>query len=215
MPYTHILFDLDGTLTDPGEGIVNSIHYALKKMGIEEPDREALKSFIGPPLRESFSLRYGFSKEEAEQAVAFYREYFEPRGMFENAVYAGIPGLLTALQERNACLLLATSKPLVYARKILEYFSLSLYFHDTFGSNLDGSLTDKGELISLILSKFNTIPRSSFVMIGDRAHDSNGAKKNAIDSIGVLWGYGTKDELEKAGTHTFAATPDALLKLLV
>ncbi|MDT3427406.1 phosphoglycolate phosphatase [Paenibacillus forsythiae] len=195
MNYSHILFDLDGTLTDPKLGITKSVQYALAKFGIAENNLDRLEPFIGPPLAHSFREFYGFSEEQAWQAVQYYREYFADKGIFENELYPGIPGLLDMLTRRQAVLIVATSKPLVFAEKILKHFKLEHFFHAVVGSGLDGTLSDKSEIIRNILEKENLEPART-VMIGDRKHDIIGAHNNGISSIGVLYGYGSAAEME-------------------
>lgn len=196
--YNIVLFDLDGTLTDPGIGITNSVAYALKKYGIEVSDRETLYEFIGPPLHESFEKIYGFSKEQSKQAVNYYREYYKDKGIYENYVYDGIETLLKNLKAAGKMLLVATSKPEVYSKQILEHFNLAHYFSFIAGSNLDGTRTRKSEVINYALSSIKCSDFSQAVMIGDREHDIIGAEKIGIDSIGVLFGYGNYDELAAA-----------------
>lgn len=196
--YEYIFFDLDGTLTDPGEGITNSVAYALKKYGIENTDRSELYPFIGPPLYDSFMKYYGFSRGEAEQAVEYYREYYRDKGIFENRLYYGIEECLENLKSSGKRLFVATSKPKIFAEKILNYFKIDKYFFEVSGATLDGSLIEKGDIIRLVLEKHN-LPKESVLMIGDRSFDVLGAKEQGIASAGVLWGYGSKEELETAG----------------
>ena len=192
--FENILFDLDGTLTDSKEGIVNSILYALEKLDIQEKHIEELDNFIGPPLRETFMTRYKLPDELTEKAMNFYRDYFSERGLFENKVYPGINELLQYLSSLKYRLFVATSKPTLYAGKILKHFNLDHYFTDIVGCNLDNTRTDKTEIISHILSVYSLSPQSS-VMIGDRKHDLIGAKNNSVISIAVTYGYGSGEEL--------------------
>lgn len=195
MNFSHILFDLDGTLTDPKIGITKSVQYALAKFGIIEDNLDRLEPFIGPPLTHSFKEFYNFSEEDAWQAVQYYREYFADKGIFENQLYPGIPELLTMLTQQQAVLIVATSKPLVFAEKILKHFELEHFFHAVVGSNLDGTLSDKSEIIRYIIEQEN-LNTADTVMIGDRKHDIIGAHNNGISSIGVLYGYGSEAEME-------------------
>jgi len=197
--FQNILFDLDGTLTDPGIGITNSVIYALKKYNIEVSDRSELYKFIGPPLLDSFMRFYGFTEEEARRAIDYYREYFSVKGLFENAVYEDIPALLKDLKDKGKTLIVATSKPQVFAEQILEHFKIDKYFSFIGGSTLEETRTQKAEVIEYVLETMNISDFSKTVMIGDREHDVIGAKKVGIKSIGVLYGYGSRDELEKAG----------------
>ena len=214
MEYTAVLFDLDGTLTDPAEGITNSVVYALKKMGIEPPCKKELLKFIGPPLLESFEKFYSLSKEDSLKAVEFYREYFAPKGIFENSVIEGMDTLVKKLKNRNKKVILATSKPKVFADEILKHFNLYEYFDLTVGSNLDGSLTDKAEVISVALEKAKITELSSVVMVGDRCHDMIGAVKNKITPVGVTFGYGSKEELLESGAKYIADNVSELEEIL-
>ena len=208
----NILFDLDGTLTEPFEGITNSVLYALRKCGIEEGDMAKLKAFIGPPLVSSFSELYGMTQEEARRAVSFYREYYAEKGIFENAVIAGIPELLRALQNEGCSLFVATSKPEPFAGRIIERFSLSPYIARVFGASLDETRIEKGEVIAYAL-KEGGIAKESALMVGDRKHDILGAKENGIRSMGVLFGYGSREELIFAGADEIAETPEEVLRI--
>lgn len=197
--YQYILFDLDGTLTDPGEGITNSVAYALKKYNIIVEDRRELYKFIGPPLQESFRRFYGFSEEQSLEAVEFYREYFSVKGIFENEVYKGTEETLSALKEKGKHIILATSKPEKFARQILEHFELMKYFDFVAGATMDGTRSKKDDVIRYAVSNYPVNDLSKAVMIGDREHDILGANKVGMASIGVLFGYGDNDELTKAG----------------
>lgn len=213
--YKYILFDLDGTLTDPGEGITNSVAYALKKYGITVDDKTQLYSFIGPPLHESFEKYYGFSKEESLKAVDCYREYYRDKGIFENSVYDGVESLLKNLSDNSKKIILATSKPEIFAKRILEHFSLNSYFEFAAGANLDGTRTNKAEVIEYSLKSCGITDKDSVVMVGDREHDIIGANKNGIDSIGVLFGYGSREELENAGATHIAETVEDIAKFII
>jgi phosphoglycolate phosphatase len=215
MGYKYVLFDLDGTLTDPGIGITNSIMYALKKYKITVGDRSELFKFIGPPLSESFEKFYGFSKEEANNAVRYYREYYSVTGIFENTVYEGIEALLKDLNGNGKKLMVATSKPEVFARKVLDHFMLSKYFSFIAGSELDGTRVKKGEVIKYALESCDVLELSEAVMVGDREHDILGAKAAGISSIGVLFGYGDRCELEKANADYIAATVSDIGRILI
>ncbi len=202
--YKYILFDLDGTLTDPMEGITKSVQYALSKYGIHVDDRSQLTPFIGPPLQHSFQEFYGFSVEQANEACEKYNEYFPVKGIFENKVYEGIEQLLQRLRKAGYKLFVATSKPEPLARKILEHFGLISYFGYVGGDTMDRSRSDKAKVIRHVLENNAITSLEEVVMIGDRKHDIIGAKSNHIDSIGVLYGYGDYDELNTAGASFIA-----------
>ncbi len=212
--YNYLLFDLDGTLTDSGTGIMNSVLYALKKFDIEVEDRTQLYAFIGPPLAESFQKFYHFSQEQALQAVCYYREYFSERGMFENKIISGIDTLLSELKGAGKKLVVATSKPEKYTIKILEHFNLISYFQFVAGATMDETRNTKTAVIEYALQHINAVSKREVVMIGDRKHDIEGAKNNNIDSIGVLFGYGDRKELEQAGADYIVESVEELRTLL-
>ncbi|SDW19202.1 HAD hydrolase-like protein [Paenibacillus sp. CF384] len=193
--YKAILFDLDGTLTDPKQGITRAVQYALAKYKIIEDNLDLLEPFIGPPLASSFEERYGFSASEARTAVDYYREYFADKGIYENELYGGIRELLELLVEQKRTIIVATSKPTVFAEKIVSYFRIDSYFDYVCGSNLDGTMSDKGEIIAHILQS-QQLTAASAIMIGDRKHDLIGAQRNGVASIGVGYGYGSEEELQ-------------------
>ncbi|WP_019320717.1 HAD family hydrolase, partial [Streptococcus mutans] len=193
--YQTILFDLDGTLTNPALGITNSLAYALEKFNIEVTDKKELYRFIGPPLQDSFENFYHFSKEDSLKAVDFYRDYFRHKGLYENEVYQGIPDLLERLKAQGKKLLVATSKPERFARQILKHFELFDYFDLVAGASMDGSRRLKGDVIAHALTSAQIADPSSAIMIGDRKHDIIGAKENNLDAIGVLYGFGNREEL--------------------
>lgn len=212
--YSIILFDLDGTLTDSSQGIINSIIYALEKYDINDYDMTLLRKFLGPPLHESFEKFMGFDKEKSLQAVKLYREYFSLKGLLENEVYGGIIDLLQKLKENGKTLIVATSKPQPFTDKIMEHFDLAKYFDFIAGSNMDTTRSKKAEVIEYALSECNIKDKSKVVMIGDRAEDMIGAHSVGIDSIGVEYGYGTFDELKNAGATYIVKTVDELENLL-
>ena len=212
--YKHIIFDLDGTLTDPGLGITNSIMYSLRKFGIEA-ERPELYKFIGPPLRESFNLYFGFDKDQAEQAVVYYREYFSENGIYENEIYPGISDLLEELNRQNRKLYIATSKPQEYSIRILEHFDILKYFDFVSGSNMDGSMSAKSDLIERIIPLINNSELIDAIMIGDRRYDIEGAKHHGIDSAAVLYGYGERSELEEAQPVYLIDSTSKLASLLL
>lgn len=213
--YQTLLFDLDGTLTDPAQGITNSFIYALKYFGIEIPSYEKLCTYIGPPLPETFKIEYGFDEEKTKLAVKKYREYFAYKGLFENAVYPGIPEVLTELKKRGKNLLVATSKPEEYSIKILEHFNLAKYFDFICGCLMDETRSTKSEVIEYALQQVKISPenKNTVLMIGDRKHDIIGAKQNNIKSCGVLFGYGSEKELKEAGADYLISSPAELLNI--
>ena len=193
--YPSILFDLDGTLTDPAVGITTAVAYAVEKMGFTPPPRENLLHYIGPPLKESFMQDYHLSPEEGDRAVSLYREYFAPKGLFENEVYPGVPELLAALKSKGCWIALATSKPEVFAKQILDHFHLTKYFDEVVGSELDGRRVKKGEVVAEVLSRCPS--PDGAIMVGDRHHDVTGAHENGLPAAGVLYGYGSRTEMEE------------------
>lgn len=210
-----ILFDLDGTLTDSAEGIINSVIYALKTYGIENEDREALQAFVGPPLVGSFMKFYGFDEKKAMETVERYREYFSVKGLFENRPYDGIKEMLDRLKKKGVKLMIATSKPEKYSRQILEYFGLMEYFDFLGGATMDETRTAKGEVIRYVLESQKLLDSlDQIMMVGDREHDILGAKENGISSVGVLYGYGDRTELAKAGANQIVETVSELGNVL-
>lgn len=189
-----ILFDLDGTLTDPREGITRSIQYALAKLDIDEPDLARLEHFIGPPLLQAFMQFYGFDEAKAWQAVNFYRERFKVTGLYENRVFEGVSELLEGLQAQGRTLYIATSKPWEFAREIARHFDFSRHFKVIYGSELDGTRTNKVELIAHLLAEENLDPAQT-LMIGDRKHDLIGARSNGLEAVAVGYGFGSREEL--------------------
>lgn len=215
MKYKYVLFDLDGTLTDPKEGITKAVQYALKKQGIEIENRNVLEPFIGPSLKYSFMEFYNLSEEKAIRAIEDYREYFRPIGIFENEVYPGIVKLLGQLKENGAQLFIATSKPTEFAVKIAEHFELDKYFTEIVGSELDGTRVEKDEVIGYILDKHGLHEKDAVIMVGDRKFDILGAAKHEIKAIGVCYGYGSYEELSEAGAFCIVDTVEALSTYLL
>lgn len=213
MSFKYCLFDLDGTLTDPAIGITNSVMHALEKYDIHVGDRSELYPFIGPPLDYSFKNFYGFTDEQAVQAIKYYREYFSVTGLFENSVYEGIPEMLEELKGKGVKIALATSKPYEFSIKILKHFDLYKYF-DFFGAaTMDGRISKKEDVISTLLDEMGVQNKDEILMVGDRHHDIDGAKANGLKSAGVLWGYGSAEELEQAGADYVLASSSELLSL--
>lgn len=207
-----ILFDLDGTLTDSGEGIINCATLALRTLGLPVPDREEMRVFVGPPLRETFQ-KFGVRPEDAERAVEIYRSRYVPTGMFENTPYPGIPALLGALREAGHQLFVATSKPETMATAILERFGLAGYFHRICGATMDDTRDSKDKVIAYLLGLAEHT--GDVVMIGDTAFDVLGAAAHKIPTIGVSWGYGDVKEMRDSGAIAIADSPAQLLELLL
>ena len=211
-----ILFDLDGTLTDPKIGITKCAQYALKSFGIDEPDLDRLEGFIGPPLQQSFMEYYGFDSEKANAAIVKYRERFSTVGLFENSVFPGIIDLLAYLKRSGKTLAVATSKPEVFMHQILERYGLASFFDLAVGSETDGTRVDKTEVIEEVLKRLdlNGTDRAKVAMVGDRKFDIIGAKACGISAIGVRYGYAVENELESAGADYIFATVDELKDFL-
>ena len=213
--YDLILFDLDGTITDSKEGITKSVQYALNKYGIIIDNPDKLLPFVGPPLHKSFEIFYGFDEKKSFEAVDFFREYFKEKGIFENEVYSGMKELLINLKKEGKTVALATSKPQLFAEQILKHFDLHHLFDYIKGSNLDGSMTDKTEIIADVLTNLKHFEKSKTVMIGDRDYDIIGARNNNIDSIAAGYGFGTEEEIEKIAPTFVAENIKQLKELLV
>jgi phosphoglycolate phosphatase len=214
MRYPLVFFDLDGTLTNPTEGITRSVQYALAKLGVEA-ELEALLPFIGPPLNQSFQAHYGFEGAALDSAIAFYREYFVDKGMYQNRLFDGIPELLNRLCDQGATLCVVTSKPTVYSDMIVRHFRLDGYSEAVTGSNLDLSNADKTTLVRTAMDRFEPTDATKFVMIGDREHDIIGANANGIASIDVTYGAGSREELTAANaTYVFDTTAELEALLL-
>lgn len=212
--YGAILFDLDGTLTDPLQGIANSIMYALKKFGMHVDDAQMLKACIGPPLLTSFQKHFKLDERDARKAVAYYREYFSETGIYENEVFPGIPRLLEELAARQLRIVCATSKPTVYAQRILKHFQLCRFMEFVMGSNMDLTRTDKTEIIRAALDKMNTVRSEGVLMVGDRAEDIIGAHNNGVDAVAVTYGYGSERELQHARPEYLVRSVAELRSLL-
>ena len=210
---TTILFDLDGTLTDPREGITRSIAHALERLGIEAPPLASLTFAIGPPLRASLARLIGSDAPgDVERALALYRERFADIGIFENRPYDGIAEVLAALRARGATLHVATSKPAVYAVRIVERFGLAPHFVAVHGCELDGTRENKRELIAHLMPRHGIVPRDA-AMVGDRGADMEAARHHGLRAVGALWGYGSREELLEGGAQVLCAGPDELRAL--
>ncbi|MFT5141290.1 MAG: phosphoglycolate phosphatase [Rhodothermales bacterium] len=210
----NILLDLDGTLTDPFLGISRCVIYAIEQQGFPAPNAASLRSWIGPPLLQNFVEYFeSVGGGDADQALIDYRLRFSEKGLFENTVYDGIPLVLDTLKQAGHQLFLATAKPIIYARRIVEHFGLDRYLVNAYGAELDGTRTDKVDLLQYILDEEN-LDASRCMMIGDRKHDMIGARYHSIQAIGVLWGYGSEAELLEAGADRLVRNPGELLEVL-
>ena len=216
MKYNIILFDLDGTLTDPFEGITKCVQYALRSFGINEPNLNNLRHFIGPPLKEEFEKTYNLTPEQGEEALRKYRERFSVKGLFENKLYPGINVLLSELKRSGARLAIASSKPQLYVHKILVHFGINNYFEYIIGSEMDGRRTDKTEVIAHTLKKLRPLPCDNIVMIGDRVHDAIGAEALNIDFVAAGYGFSEPNEFDShpcvALVNSVSELHDFLLK---
>ena len=209
------LFDLDGTLTDPAEGIINAVQYALARYGIHGTPRESLLYFIGPPLAESFAAFLGCDAAEAQHAVEIYREYFADKGLFENTLLPGAAEMVQAVRNTGYETAVASSKPEVFVRRITDHFGITDLFDCITGSRLDGSLVKKNDVIAETLRRMQAAPEDDIVMVGDREHDVIGAHKCGYTAVGVLCGYGSRAELETAGAEYIADDCKAAAKVLI
>ena len=209
-----VLFDLDGTITDSSEGIVNSILYALRKMGKEEEDINRLTSYVGPSLKDTFQNNYFPGEEECKKAIAFYREYYATKGIFENKLYAGILDVLKTIKDSGGVVALATAKPTYFAKIILKHFGIDFYFDSIVGSHLRGTRTHKNEIIFEVLDQLGFPKSNDIYMIGDREYDVMGGKKNQLKTIGVSYGYGIEGELLRANPDFIVQTPFKILECL-
>lgn len=217
MKYDVVLFDLDGTLTDPKVGITKSVAYALNMMneGNIDVDLDDLAKFVGPPLKDSFMNFYQMSDDDAEQAIQYYRDYFKGKGIFENEIYDGIKDLLKNLIDAGVFLAVVTSKPTVFAEMILQHFGINTYFYCVVGSNLDGTRTQKAEVIAEVLDRMLVTDDQTVAVVGDREYDVLGAKKYGLTSIAVQYGFASDGELENAEPDFAVSTVKDLGKLLL
>ncbi len=212
--YEYILFDLDGTVINSAQGVTNSVKYALEKLEYDVPDYNSLCRFIGPPLTEGFMTFCGFSHKKAEKALSLYREYYNDKGIFECYLYPGIAELLRQLHKSGKKTVLATSKPEEYAKRILKHFGIDKYFFFIGGASFDESRSSKEAVMAYIIDSINLKDVKKAVMVGDRHHDVYGAHKFGIECIGVLYGFGGREELEGAGAEYIAADTNELKDLL-
>lgn len=211
----YILMDLDGTIINSKESVTRSVQYALRAMNINIDDLDSLTKHIGPPLREGFMKYYGFTEEEAEKATEEYRKYYVDKGMYQNELYNGMEDLLTKLKQAGKYLIVATTKPEEFAVKILKSFHLEHYFDDICGASFDKSRADKETVIRYALDRNSITDLDRVVMVGDREYDIEGAKAVGIASIGVLYGFGSEEELKKAGADYIAATVEELYDIIM
>lgn len=212
--YDVILFDLDGTITQPFEGITNSVAYALSKFGIEVEDRRVLALFIGPPLLDAFMEYYGFSRADALKAVEYYRENYSVKGIFEADLYDGAREMLEGCKRAGKTVVLATAKPEAFAFRVLEKFGVSEYFDVVAGASFDTSRKDKEAVIAYALEKLGGTDKSRALMVGDRRHDAEGAAANGIKCLGVTYGYGSREELLESGVIKLASSPREVLEII-
>ncbi len=210
--YQLVAFDLDGTLTEPKRGLLRSFVYALSRMGVDYGPVEKLTRFIGPPLYDSWREEFGFSDAEADRALSYFHEYFDTKGWAENEVYDGIPEVLKTLKEQGKILVLATSKPQPFAEKIMAHFDIAKYFDCLSGAQDDKRADKKCEVLAYGLSKFREIPKDACILVGDRKFDAEGAAICGIDSLGVLYGHGSREEIENAGFTAVCETVADILK---
>ena len=215
MKYSTVLFDLDGTLTDPVQGICGSVRYALQKAGRPVGPIESYHKYIGPPLLRSFEVYANATPEEAQELLGYYRERFSTVGLFENEVYPGMPELLDRLCQAGKTMMVATSKPEVFARKILDHFQLAAYFSFVGGATLDGVRSTKEEVIDYVLKTNEVVSLSEVIMVGDRKFDILGAKHAGVSSVGCVYGYGSREELETAGADYVVDSIGELQNLLL
>ena len=213
--YEYVFFDLDGTLSDSAEGIINAVLYALEAMGQPVYDRERLKQFVGPPLYESFKSCCGFDQVQAELAVKEFRVYYRSKGIHENSMYPGIKELLDTLSSAGKHLVLATSKPEQFAKQILDDYGVTQLFDYVAGSTMDDSRIKKADVIAYAMNSLGLKDPSNIVMVGDRLHDVRGASALGMDCIGVLFGYGSREELLSAGAKYVADTPADVARIIL
>jgi len=207
-----VLFDLDGTITDSSKGIINSILYALDKMGEKEDDIELLRTYIGPSLKDTFQKRYFSNYKDCQQAIIFYREYYAKKGIFENTLYVGILDVLQQIKSRGGVIALATAKPSYFAKIILKHFKIIDYFDSIVGSHLRGTRTNKKDIIFEVLDQLGFPDTSDIFMVGDRKYDITGGKKHDLKTIAVEYGYGTYEELVNVKPDFIVQTPLQILE---
>lgn len=213
--YDIIAFDLDGTLTDPAHGLILSFEYGLKKMGVDYGTKESLKRFIGPPLYDEWRSEFGFSPEEATEALRLFREYFAVYGWWDNEMYEGVPEMLSRLKAAGKRIALATSKPEIFARQILNLFDIAKYFDFIGGASTDKTRDKKHEVLEYVLSGLGNPPCESVILVGDRKYDAEGARFVGIDSLGVTYGHGSSEEISAAGFNITVDSVSAIADVLI
>ncbi len=213
--YDYIFFDLDGTLTESGPGIINAVKYSVGFMGIEENRKEVLRSFIGPPLIDNFMLQYGCSREVAVELRRIYQKYYDETGVLENSVFEGVPEMLIRLHEAGKTLVIATSKPGKYVDIVMRHFDLGKYFDFIASSDYDVGRSDKTAVLEYAFDSLGIEDRSRVILVGDRMYDAEGANNVGIDCMGVLYGYGTREELENEGVICIAETVPQIAEMLL
>ena len=213
--YDVIAFDLDGTLSDPSRGLIASFVYALKKMGVDYGEPESLKRFIGPPLYDEWQRVFGFTKEEAARALLIFREFYQVYGWWDNEIYDGVPKMLSDLKAAGKKIILATSKPEVFAIKILKMFDIAKYFDFIGGAATDKTRDKKAEVLEYSLNSIGITDRSGVILVGDRIYDAEGAGECGIDSMGVLYGHGSREEILSSGFTLIAETTADISKILI
>lgn len=212
--YDVILFDFDGTVCETGEGVMNSVRYALQKMGLPEAEEKILRSFVGPPPAQNFREKIGMTEEEAEQAVAFFRERYAKKGIYEVSFYDGVVPLVLSLKKAGFKVALASSKAECFICRMLEYLGQGDLFHIVTGATLDGTRSTKAEVLDCALKRCK-VEKSRTVLIGDTKYDVIGALQKEIPFVGVLWGYGTEQEMRSFGAKRFVKNPEELRALLL
>jgi len=213
--YDAVLFDFDGTVADTGMGIFNGVYHVLDAFGIEPPEADELRYFIGPPLHDSFKTVLGFDAETCDSAIIKYREYYSSKGIFELTIYDGMEDLFRKLKSKNIKVGIASTKPEVFLHRIVDYFNLKEIFDVVEGSDITNMNSDKTEIILRAIEKMNLTEGSKVLMAGDRHYDINGAKGAGIDSVGVLFGYGSREEIIDAGANYLAEIPEDIFKIVV
>ena len=209
--YDTVAFDLDGTLTNPERGLLSAFEYAFKKLGVTYESRDSLKKYIGPPLYDEWQKDFGWSFDEASHAVDIFREYYNVYGWWDNEVYPGIEDMLRQLSESGKILVVATSKPEQTAKRVLALFGLDKYFDCIAGASMNGTADGKSQILSRALRSVGVADADECILVGDRKYDAEGAAQVGCDSIGVLWGHGSREELEAAGFTALATSPEDIV----